>query len=168
MANGWGLYNLDGSLTFDVDTCIDLKFSNKAKVSNFPVETGGFASYNKVNEPNAIKVRLAVGGTARMAAFQAALMTEVVLLKLKVSPFGLFHSPSIGLPVFLSNKSTLAAPLPSEPPQRKSQLRRARITASKSLPLGVAKYSCLKGLALYTLRSTILSSSSRFNRVAKR
>jgi len=60
-----------------VDTCIDLKFSNKAKVSNFPVETGGFASYNKVNEPNAIKVRLAVGGTARMAAFQAALMTEV-------------------------------------------------------------------------------------------
>ena len=68
MAGGWGVYSLSGSLVFDVDSCVDLKFSNKAKVSTFPVEQGAFASYNKVNVPNSVKVRLAVGGQDRIAA----------------------------------------------------------------------------------------------------
>ena len=83
MANGWGLYYASGSasgtagsLVFDVDSVLDLKQTGKSKVSTFPVEEGAFASYNKVQEPDATKVRLAVGGPDRVAAFQAALDTE--------------------------------------------------------------------------------------------
>jgi hypothetical protein len=47
------------------------------KTSTFPVEHGSFASYNKVNEPNKPKVRLAVGGKDRIAAFQAAMGSEL-------------------------------------------------------------------------------------------
>jgi len=77
MANGWGVYTLAGTEVFDVDSVVDLKITNKATVSDFPVEQGSFASYNKVNVPNAVKVRLAVGGQARIAAFQAALANEL-------------------------------------------------------------------------------------------
>jgi len=73
MANGWGVYTLAGALAFDVDSCLDLKFGAKAKTSDFPVEEGAFASYNKVLDPFAPKVRLVVGGPARIAAFQVAL-----------------------------------------------------------------------------------------------
>lgn len=77
MANGWGVYNLSGNLVFDVDTVLDLKQSAKAKASTFPVEKGTFATYNKVIEPWTNKIRLAVGGKARMAAFMAALQSEL-------------------------------------------------------------------------------------------
>ena len=77
MANGWGVFNLSGELVFDVDSVLDLKVSGKAKVSDFPVEEGAFSSYNKVKEPKSSKVRLAVGGTARIGTFQAALDTEL-------------------------------------------------------------------------------------------
>jgi hypothetical protein len=83
MANGWGLYYASGSasgtagaLVFDVDSVLDLKQTGKSKVSTFPVEEGAFASYNKVQEPDATKVRIAVGGPDRVAALQAALDTE--------------------------------------------------------------------------------------------
>ena len=77
MANGWGVFYLNGGEVFDVDSVVDLKIGNKAKVSDFPVEQGGFASYNKVNVPNNVKVRLTVGGKARIGAFQAALAAEL-------------------------------------------------------------------------------------------
>lgn len=70
----WGIYSSLGELVFAVDTFIGLEDAEKSKVSDFPVETGAFASYNKVQQPYQLKVRMAVGGdTARMAAFIAAL-----------------------------------------------------------------------------------------------
>lgn len=77
MANGWGIYDLSGNLVFDVDSVLDLKQSAKAKASSFPVEEGTFASYNKVLDPFTTKVRLAVNGPDRVAAFQAALDVEL-------------------------------------------------------------------------------------------
>ena len=77
MANGWGVYDLSGNLVFDVDTVLDLKFSAKAKVSDFPVENNAFTSFNKVVEPFTPKVRLAVGGMIRVSAFQEALAVEL-------------------------------------------------------------------------------------------
>jgi hypothetical protein len=73
MANGWGVYTLGGGLAFDVDSCLDLKFGAKAKTSDFPVEEGAFASYNKVLDPFTPKVRLVVKSAPRIAAFQVAL-----------------------------------------------------------------------------------------------
>jgi len=77
VANGWGIYDLSGNLVFDVDSVLDLKQSAKAKASSFPVEEGTFASYNKVLDPFTTKVRLAVNGPDRVAAFQAALDVEL-------------------------------------------------------------------------------------------
>ena len=77
MPNGWDIYDLDGNLVFDIDSLLDIKNSVKTKVSSVPVEQGAFGSYNKVAEPFSNKVRLAVGGPDRVAAFQTALDTEV-------------------------------------------------------------------------------------------
>lgn len=77
MANGWGVYTLAGASVFDVDTVLDLKASGKTEVSDFPVEQGAFADYNKVKKPKSSKVRLAVGGATRIAAFQAAMDIEL-------------------------------------------------------------------------------------------
>jgi len=75
--NGWGIYSLAGALVFDVDSVVDLKYSNKSKVSDFPVEKGAFATYNKVASPFGVKVQLAVSGADRISAFLAALNVEV-------------------------------------------------------------------------------------------
>jgi hypothetical protein len=77
MANGWGVFDLDGNEVFDVDSCVEIKYSGKAKTSNFPVEEGAFASYNKVKEPIQYKVSLAVSGEDRCAAFEADLEEEL-------------------------------------------------------------------------------------------
>lgn len=75
--SGWGVYTLTGALVFDVDSVVDLKYSNKSKVSDFPVEKGAFATYNKVASPFGVKVQLAVSGSTRVSAFLAALDAEV-------------------------------------------------------------------------------------------
>ena len=77
MANTWGIYDQDGNAVFDVDSCVDFKFSDSAKVSDFPVEQGAFASYNKVIHPFQPKIRLAVGGKDRIAALLVALADAV-------------------------------------------------------------------------------------------
>lgn len=73
----WGVYFPGAGPVFEVDSFVELKFHDKAKVSSFPTETGGFASYNKVVEAYQPKVKLAVGGQSRMAAFMGTLYDEL-------------------------------------------------------------------------------------------
>ena len=73
----WGVFYLNGTPVFDVDSCISLDFANNTKVSGFPVEKGGFASYNKVGTPFEPKLALAVGGQTRIQAFMNDLMDEL-------------------------------------------------------------------------------------------
>jgi len=59
----WGIFPTLGVLpSFDVDSYLDIGYSGKTKVSQFPIEKGGFVDYNKVQEPFDIKLRLVVGG----------------------------------------------------------------------------------------------------------
>ena len=69
--NRWGIYNVDDlQPAFDIDSVVDVDFSMRTKVSQFPVESGSFANYNKVQEPFSGKLRLSVGGdSTRMAVF---------------------------------------------------------------------------------------------------
>ena len=70
----WGVFDGNGNRVFDVDTFGGIEDDEKSKVSDFPVEEGAFASYNKVQQPYVLKVRMAVGGsTDRMTAFINAL-----------------------------------------------------------------------------------------------
>ena len=70
----WGVY--DSGLKaqiFSVDTCISIKPDSQAKIANFPIEAGGFTSYNKVQNPQTCKVQLGVSGMLRIQTFLAQL-----------------------------------------------------------------------------------------------
>jgi hypothetical protein len=59
---------------FDYDTFVSTKIDGKMKVSDFAVEQGAFATYNKVTHPNSIKIQLAVTDSPdRRHAFLTAL-----------------------------------------------------------------------------------------------
>lgn len=58
----WGIFDLQGTPAFDFDSFVEMDFDGASKVSSFPVEDGSFANYNKVTNPDRVKVRLAVGG----------------------------------------------------------------------------------------------------------
>jgi hypothetical protein len=85
----WGIYDLNWNVVFatgprggntdvgNIDSFVDLKYSNNAKVSTFPVEQGSFASYNKTGTPYAPKIGIAVGGQLRMQALMARLENEL-------------------------------------------------------------------------------------------
>ena len=61
----WGLYTQgDNPMpVFDVDTCVSFKFADTSKISDFPVENGAFASYNKVIHAFQPKIKVAVGSS---------------------------------------------------------------------------------------------------------
>jgi hypothetical protein len=60
--NVWGIYDDKLKPVLDIDSCLDVSYTGAMKVSSFPVEKGGFISYNKVREPYKAKVKVAVGG----------------------------------------------------------------------------------------------------------
>ncbi|OYV48309.1 MAG: hypothetical protein B7X10_03270 [Burkholderiales bacterium 21-58-4] len=62
-AQVWGVFDAQGNQVLTPDTFLALEYTNSRRISNFPVEQGSFASYNKVNDPFSGTVRMAVGGT---------------------------------------------------------------------------------------------------------
>jgi hypothetical protein len=74
--NTWGVFDSANLPVFDVDTCVEVGLDDSSKVSDFPVEQGGFVDYNKVVQPQHFKLRLAVGGRTRCALFLEALRAE--------------------------------------------------------------------------------------------
>lgn len=78
--NIWGVFykgDAYGTPVFDIDSIVAVPYEHSNKISSFPVENGGFVSYNKVNEPRKIRVKMAVHGGARVAAFLDQLETEL-------------------------------------------------------------------------------------------
>jgi hypothetical protein len=58
----WGIFDDSFDPVFNADTYLEVSVKAKTKVSQFPVERGGFVDYNKVQDPIDIKARFAVGG----------------------------------------------------------------------------------------------------------
>lgn len=84
LTNSWGLCysgamgtDNAGEPVFDVDSFVEVKFADVAKVSSFPVENGGFAAYNKVVEAYQPKIKLAVKGQLRILSFLRQLALEL-------------------------------------------------------------------------------------------
>lgn len=74
----WGIFTQDSNSLFDLDSLADLRYETGGRVSDFPIEKGGFVSYNKVSGPFRAKVRASVGGSKdRIAAFINALDAAV-------------------------------------------------------------------------------------------
>jgi hypothetical protein len=58
----WGIY-LDGAPVVIADTVTELDYRQEWSVADYPVERGGFESYDKVNTPFRIRIQFASGGS---------------------------------------------------------------------------------------------------------
>lgn len=75
--SAYGIFDAKiGVAVLDYDTFVEVKYEDKFKVSDFPVEQGSFATYNKVRHAAVCHVRLAItDDPARRGAFIEALAT---------------------------------------------------------------------------------------------
>lgn len=69
----WGIF-LDGSPVVVADNVLSMEFKQDFKISNYPVEQGGFASYNKVQLPFEVRFRFSTGGSS---ADRAAMLNSI-------------------------------------------------------------------------------------------
>lgn len=58
----WGIFDQAGAPVLLGDSVVALDFRQDYRVSDYPIEEGGFASYNKVQQPFDIRVSFAVSG----------------------------------------------------------------------------------------------------------
>lgn len=75
--NYWGIFDQNGIPLLLADNVKSVKFTNKSKVSDAPVERGSFTSYNKVIVPYTVDVLMtkASGGVLERGAFLGLLDT---------------------------------------------------------------------------------------------
>jgi Dit-like tail protein len=72
----WGVFDQDGTEILVAESILSFDYRNDWNVSNYPQEKGAFASYNKVNNPYDVRLRISQGGTEdQRTAFLAAAQT---------------------------------------------------------------------------------------------
>lgn len=72
----WGIFDKSGNEVLFPDSFLGIEYKNGSRVSDYPVEKGAFASYNKVDTPWDIRIRMAIGGSVEArAAFLATVET---------------------------------------------------------------------------------------------
>ena len=70
----WGVFSAGGQAVAVSDSVVSFDYRNGSRLSDYPVERGAFASYNKVANPFDVKVRMSCGGSEEQrAAFVKAL-----------------------------------------------------------------------------------------------
>lgn len=69
----WGVFDAGGNSIGEYDSMFAVNYRNESRISDYPVEGGSFAAYNKVDNPFDVIVTLNCGGDeARRANFLAA------------------------------------------------------------------------------------------------
>lgn len=73
----WTVFDSSGNSIADYDSVLAFGYQNELRISDYPVEQGQFASYNKTNNPFDIVVTFTCGGseekrTAFLAAMESA------------------------------------------------------------------------------------------------
>ena len=71
----WGIFDDSNNPIVSPDTWLSVDYKNEWSLSDYPLEQGAFATYNKVNNPADIRVRMAIGAGNEQAriAFLLAL-----------------------------------------------------------------------------------------------
>jgi hypothetical protein len=59
----WGIYDKSGSPVLKPDSIVSIERGAEYRISDYPVEQGGFASYNKVATPFEVRLTLTKGGS---------------------------------------------------------------------------------------------------------
>jgi len=83
----WGVFDEQGQPIADYDSVFTVDYTNAAKISNFPVEDGGFTSYNKVATPYDIEVVLNCGGSD---ARRSTCLTALQLARDSIDLYSIF------------------------------------------------------------------------------
>lgn len=74
----WGVFDKAGKAALTPDSFLDIDYKNESRVSNYPMEAGAFAAYNKVGTPFDCRVKMAIGGDkASRTAFLATVEAMV-------------------------------------------------------------------------------------------
>jgi hypothetical protein len=58
----WGIFDQNGGPVFLADSVFSVEYMNTYRVSDYPIEEGSFASYNKVKVPTQTKITFLTGG----------------------------------------------------------------------------------------------------------
>lgn len=58
----WGIFDKDGNSLIDVDSVLEVSYQEEASISDYPIEEGTFASYNKVDRPYEGRVQVVKSG----------------------------------------------------------------------------------------------------------
>lgn len=95
----WGIYDSTGNnKVLDPDSFLGIEYKTEFNVSNFPVEGGKLASYNKVRLPFNASIRVAKGGkdTDRSSFLQTLESLKVSLdLLTIVTPNATYHNVNL-------------------------------------------------------------------------
>lgn len=59
----WGVFSLSGQQLLFPDSVLEFTNRREFEISNYPVQDGSFASYNKVTRPFEVQLRFSKGGT---------------------------------------------------------------------------------------------------------
>jgi hypothetical protein len=62
-ASQWGLFDADGNEAVEADNTVAFELSAEARISDYPVEQGGFSSFNKVIVPYETHLVMTKGGS---------------------------------------------------------------------------------------------------------
>jgi hypothetical protein len=74
----WGLYTQGGQQAVVFDSFLGVRFRNGGRISSFPVEQGGFSSFNKVDTPYDAAIRLAHSGDLASRNVMLAVLERIV------------------------------------------------------------------------------------------
>ena len=61
--NSWALLDENGGTALTFTSLMDIRYSNEGQALSYPVEQGGFAGYNKTQNPLDIQVKLGMQGS---------------------------------------------------------------------------------------------------------
>lgn len=64
----WGIFNAFGQPVAIADSIISVEYRNGSRISDYPMEQGAFASYNKVANPYDVRVRMSCSGSQATGA----------------------------------------------------------------------------------------------------
>lgn len=58
----WGIFSQKGALALEPDSIAAIEYQREFRIADYPIEEGGFESYNKVATPYDIRVTMTKGG----------------------------------------------------------------------------------------------------------
>lgn len=97
IAPRWGIFTRGGSPVAIPDSVVSVDFRREWRISDYPVERGGFQSFDKVSTPFDVRVRFATSGLGFRGDFLAAIDYAATSLDLftVVTPDATYDSVNI-------------------------------------------------------------------------